>query len=274
MHIQRVFGILNLPSVLEKCSSGMIESPLATFSASACWYGFPPALIPIWSDGSGPNYIGMWKHWFVEREPTFVKMYVGSGRLTIEIARTPEQLCSLIIMMSISEQDKVSQKAIEFSKQTGIVDLQEINQVSMDSGDDPHGFIMLDQFKFKTPLESVANIAEYSGEFPVGKFGMHHSWWLRSTSFEIPEHILKSWPADIPMPPWLDITRQNNVVLFNKYLSAGNLAYAWLTLNSTGWTICDARLAIEALREKANDSRFDLLVRTWLAVADESAGGY
>ena len=43
---------LNFSNAMIHCAEGLITPPLATFQAPVEWYGFPPALIPIWSDGS------------------------------------------------------------------------------------------------------------------------------------------------------------------------------------------------------------------------------
>lgn len=61
---------LGLPSTVADCAAGRIRLPLGAMRSPAEWYGFPPVLIPIWRDGSGPNYIGVWKHWFTDRPVT------------------------------------------------------------------------------------------------------------------------------------------------------------------------------------------------------------
>jgi hypothetical protein len=142
------------------------------------------------------------------------------------------------------------------------------------SGDEAHGLIMIDQFKEKTPLESVSAIADYSGGFPTGDFSNPSVWWEKVCSFELPPEVLAAWPSSLPKPPWIADSGKEKLELFTEYLSVNNLKSAWLTLNSTGWTIRDARTAISDLSVKAKDSQFNLLVDAWLSVADESAGGY
>ena len=99
----QVYDFLKIRPAIVDCALGHIDPPIITMEAPAGWYGFPPALVPIWSEGSGPNYIGIWKHWFTERPWSFVQMYVGADRKTIEIARTQEQLLSVIAMMAIMQ---------------------------------------------------------------------------------------------------------------------------------------------------------------------------
>ena len=270
----KVFDSLNFPPSIKRCAEGKIAPPLATFKAPADWYGFPPALIPIWSEGSRPTYIGIWKHWFIEREPSFVKMYVGAERATIEIARTAEQLFSFVVMMSISERDGVESDLVAFAKEVDIPNLEQIDAVSRVSGDEAHGLIMIDQFKNETPFESVSAIADYSGGFPTGDFDNSNSWWMKACSFEFSPEVLAAWPSSLSKPAWIADFGKEKLELFNDYLSVNNFDKAWLTLNSTGWTIRDARIAISDLGAKAKDCRFNLLVDAWLSVADESAGGY
>src|SRR4051794_2545699 len=87
-------------SRLRVCASGEAGVPLPNYNAPAEWHGFPPALVPIWSDGSGPSYLGLWKHWFSARPISCVRQYVGLGHLTVEIARTEEQFFAYVAIKS------------------------------------------------------------------------------------------------------------------------------------------------------------------------------
>jgi hypothetical protein len=269
-----ILTLLNLPSSIIKCAAGEIRPPLATLDAPAAWYGFPPALIPVWSDGSGPTYIGYWKHWFVNREPCFVNMYVGAGRLTVEVARTVEQVFCLVSMMSISVRDGVETNLERFAKEVGVCNLDQIDLVSLATGDDPKGFLGIDQFKGNVPFESVGDPRDYTGHFPTGDFNGSRAWWVESCTFEIPQEILDSWPHNVVKPAWLAEGPRTRKDLFNEYLCVGNFANAWLTLNSSGWSISDARVAIADLSSEAKNAQFSVLAEAWLDVADESAGGY
>lgn len=269
---ENIFAMLALPNTVSRCAMGTLELPLIDVSAPADWYGFPPALIPLWSTGSRPTYTGVWKHWFTDRETSYVKMYVGSGRLTVEIARTAEQLMSLIAMTSISERDGIEADLIAFATEVGIPNLTQIDAVSLESGDEAQGLIAIDQFRENTPLESVGAIADYTGSFPSGYFHAY-PWWENACSFELSDETNAAWPDDLPRPPWL-VDSVDKAALFRAYLGNGNLKNAWLTLNSTGWTIADARAAITDLGAHAQDSQFTLLVEAWLSVADDSAGSY
>ena len=79
--------------------------------------------------------------------------------------------------------------------------------------------------------------------------------------------------SGVELPAWFDPEREKKP-LFEAYMQAGRLDCAWLTLNSTGWSIADARQALVALQARAGDERFDNVVDYWLSIADLDAGGY
>jgi hypothetical protein len=272
MNVKTALEALGLPHALVACADGSIDPPICTLQAPAEWYGFPPALIPIWSDGSRPTYIGYWKHWFVDREPTFVTMYVGSDRMTVEIARTPEQLMAVLAMMSMSLEEGVTPELEQFAKAVGLDCLGALDAQSLKSGDDPKGFANVEPFKTLTPLASVADgVTRYTGNFPNPSAPVP-DWWESSCYFEVvDEHV--PVPKGVELPAWFDPEREKKP-LFEAYMQAGRLDCAWLTLNSTGWSIADARQALVALQARAGDERFDKVVDYWLSIADLDAGGY
>jgi hypothetical protein len=139
------------------------------FEAPTSWYVFPPALIPIWSDGS-PCYIGYWRHWFVRREPCFVHMYIEAPGDMLQIARTPAQLFCYLAMLSIATEDGIGADLERFAQEVGLDDLEDLDRVARVSGDDPRGFRSIRHFEEQTPLESVAALDAYTGDFPTGDF--------------------------------------------------------------------------------------------------------
>ena len=177
MNFQKTFEALGLPAVLADCADASIAPPICTLDAPAQWYGFPPALVPLWSDGSRPTYIGYWKHWFVDREPCFVKMYVASEHMTVEIARTPAQLMGVLAMMSIGVEDGVTPELEQFAQAVGLDCLAALEAQSLKTGDDPQGFANVALFSQKTPLESIVDgAAPYTGDFP-NPFDTGRAWW-------------------------------------------------------------------------------------------------
>ncbi len=271
-HLAAVLDALQVGRTLAACAEGRVCLPVITLESPAHWYGFPPALVALCSDGSGPNYIGYWKHWFVDREPCFVRMYVGAGHTAYEIARTPAQLMGVLAMMSISVEDGATPELEQFARAVGLDCLEALAAQSLKTGDDPQGFANVALFSQKTPLESIVDgAAPYTGDFP-NPFDAGRAWWETSCSFEILDRPMPM-PAHGQLPAWFDPDREKKP-LFDDYLSAGRLDYAWLTLNSTGWSITDARQALVALQARADDRGFDAVVDYWLSVADVSAGGY
>jgi hypothetical protein len=55
---------------------------------------------------------------------------------------------------------------------------------------------------------------------------------------------------------------------------ADRLDKAWLTLNSKGWSIPQAKDALAQLADAAGDDGFSLLARTWTEAADDLDTGY
>ena len=272
MSVKAALQALALPDTLLACADGRISPPLVTLDTPAQWYGFPPALIALWSSGSRPFYIGYWKHWFIDREPCFVKIYVAAGHLTVEIARTPAQLMGVMVMMSIGVEDGVTPELEQFAQAVGIDCLPALEAQSLKTGDDPQGFANVALFSQKTPLESIVDgAAPYTGDFP-NPLDSGRAWWETSCSFEMLDRPMPM-PTHGQLPAWFDPVREKKP-LFDDYLRAGRLDYAWLTLNSTGWSIADARQALIALQTRADDRGFDAVVAYWLSVADVSAGGY
>ena len=271
MNFENALKALNLPDAVVACAGGKIRPPVCTLEAPAQWFGFPPALIPIWSDGSRPTYIGYWKHWFVEREPCFVKMYISSDRMTTEIARTSSQLFGVVAMMAISLDDGVTLGLEQFAARVGLESLLELDAVSLKTGDDPKGFPKAELFKTLTPLDCIScDGTPYMGGFP-NEFASGN-WWETSCSFEILNRNMRV-PESSNLPGWFD-PAQEKTTLFEGFMSASRLDYAWLTLNSTGWMIADARRAIVELQARTSDEAFNCVVTSWLSVADVGAGSY
>jgi hypothetical protein len=266
-----LFRELQLPTALVDCAAGRITLPIAGKMSPAEWFVFPPALCPVWSNGSLPSYLGYWKHWFGPRPETFVDFDVESGKAR-EVARTADQFFSHVIMSAICVHDRVTAAIERFASAVGIKNLSEINAVSLKSGDDPHGYTAISQFRKDAPLATVTEIRDYTGEFPTNQFSGKNKWWENSCAFEIPDDALESWPEAIPRPLWLSPGNRKEV--FESFLNAGEHFKAWLTLNSPGWSIPDAKKAITALSSAAGDSRFALLAEAWVSVAEDTSGGY
>lgn len=267
-----VYRSLGLPEALIDCALGHIQIPIIGWVAPSMSYGFPPALIPIASNGSGPNYLGYWKHWFSNRAPTFVKMYVGSGRIVVEIARTPAQFFCYLAMTAIAVDDGITPAVEEFADAVGITNLLELDSVSLKTGDNPLGFAVLPQFAIDLPVSCVSDFSQYTGDFPTGLFGDSYEWWHDSCAFEITREIFADWPKEVSQPQW--IIPGNKIAVFDDFLGKGDLHGAWMTLNSSGWSIPEANTSLKKLADAANDPEFMRLASAWSSVADPLCGSY
>ncbi len=264
-----VLAEVGLPISIQECALGKIRNPVEGLHAPFYWYGFPPALIPIWSEASGPNYYGYWKHWFVDREPSFVKMYLGAGREVVEIARSADQLFCYMVVRSICIDDGVEPAVEVFASSVGINNLSEIDEATLDTGDNPKGLINIPQFKSNTPLVSVENESDYDGDLQT-----QNTLSVTSTvsSFEFSKEVIDSIGSNTKLPAWFYPDRVKDV--FYDALKGNDLSVAWLSLNSAGWSIVDAKSAMQDLAENAKDEQFDKYTSWWLSIADESVGGY
>ncbi|NHZ89671.1 hypothetical protein F2P45_11705 [Massilia sp. CCM 8733] len=199
----RVYELLAWPDALRRCAAGEIALPIGLAEAPAYWYGFPPALIPLWSEPSGPVYYGCWKHWFIEREPTFVKAYVECPWTTREVARTPAQLFALAAISAIVDGDAVTPQVEAFARAVGIDNLGQLDSVSLDSGDDAAGLVRLDQFAADVPLACCGDPSAYGGSFPLSTQPPPVDAFARTSQFELDIDALSGWLADPECPPWL-----------------------------------------------------------------------
>jgi hypothetical protein len=208
---------LDTSPAIRSCQDASIKVPLANLRSPFDWYGFPPALIPIWSDGSLPAYFGLWKHWFIDRRLTYVQMSIEQKHRVVEIARTDAQFFCYAAVLAITVHDGVTQSIADFANKTGVMNLDEIDAVTMETGDDPKGLTSLPQFAAEIPLESVKNIDDYDGDFPSGHVIRSLAGAERTCSFEFTERSLRNWPINVEEPAWL--ARQDPLkVLFDEKL--------------------------------------------------------
>jgi hypothetical protein len=269
---QAVYNSLAIPVEVIECALGRTQIPIIGWESPANWYGFPPALIPIASNGSGPNYFGIWKHWFSDRKPSYVIMYVGSGRMVVEVARNADQFFSYIAMTALGIDDGIESQLEQFASKVGIPNLSEHNSVSLKSGDRPQGFASLLQFRSDVPLNSIRDAIDYTGDFPTSGFSDPRQRWANACSFEMSSEFWKKSLSQVELPRWLTSESKQNV--FYDFFSIGDLRSAWLTLNSTGWSIAAAKTALFELVRVANDPNLEALADAWSKVANPSAGGY
>lgn len=231
------------------------------------WYGTPPALLPLASDGSGPTCLGLWFPWFLDRAPTTVKFYVEPA-IAAEIARTTAQFGTWLVVNAIVTRDGVDPEVEALAAALGVADLAAIDQATLATGDDPLGLGTLDEFRVDTPSETVPLHGGYDGSFP--RLDGPPAVWERASWYEIPEEARSAWPPAIPRQPWHG-EGLSAASLFQATLGQGDLGRAWLALNTPGWRVRDAVAALRQLVGAAGDIRFARYAEGWIDLA--SAAG-
>lgn len=269
-HYETLLKSFELPPAVVNCEMGRLRVPVAGITYPPPWYGYPPALIPLWSEGS--IYVGLWKHWFTNRPLSFVKVYVRAGHSVVEIARTPDQFFCYATISAIVAHDGVRPEIEQFARAACVSNVAEIDAASMISGDDPSGFTAVRQFQTDTPLATIADVARYDGWFPRKDFTTIITWWQHCCSLEVNDDVRAAWPENVLVPPWVAAPATPH--MFRTYLRAGDYRSAWLTLNSASWALPDARFALDQLATAAGNDMFSTLASAWLAASDRQSGGY
>lgn len=183
---------------LVNIAKGLVEVPDYTVQAPPdLSFGFPPVLVPLWSNPSWPGYIGIAKHWFGNRQDTFVKFY-ADGFSFVEIARNLEQLKAWMVfdfLCNVPAADEVGR----FAESIGFCAADDVENVFSDC-EDVSDLAKLDVFKndllpvigkgeeFGDPgwLMGTSGVAEIRGLISAGQY--EHAWYqLNSTAISRPE---------------------------------------------------------------------------------------
>ncbi|MEZ6143181.1 MAG: hypothetical protein R3B84_21665 [Zavarzinella sp.] len=236
---------------------------------------FPPVLVPIWATGAR-TIVGLWKHWFSDRQPTFVEFYgttvYGSRNMAFERGRTLTQVIYLQLCHSIMVAEGMSEEIRDCAYACGISDIDEAEELLMRAGDEK-GFRSHAEFVGKLPLSffDCDNQTDYTGDFPTNSVASSTAELQHCCVHEIhsgfqnlePDYTLREFVAQNPnSPEWFRTTSQSE--LFEQLLTANDLEGAWMCLNSPGWTLANARQAITHLAARANDTAFSSLATTWV----------
>ncbi len=111
-------------------------------------YGFPPALIPIWSSRAWPGYVGIVTSWFGGTEHGFVR-YFSEGQTMSEIALTFDQLKAWLafeFLCEIPDENEVG----DFAEAIGLCARDRVEDYFSDCADFSD-LIKLDEFKSNPP---------------------------------------------------------------------------------------------------------------------------
>ena len=246
---------------LSYCSKGEIVVPLEYYE-KADWVGYPPALLPILTDGSSPNYIGLWKNW-LNGDSSFVNLSLTRAKAD-EVARTEKQLFAYLVITAIVAKDEVTQEILDFAERVGVSNIEELDEGTIKFGDDVREFKNISDFKLNCPLES-SDPGEYDGYFPTETNGKGNF----SSSYQIEEEDLGLYGS---LPIWF--RKEKAVESFERYMKEENYMNAWLSLNSRGWLFFEAAEAITEIAKKVSVPEFSSLATEWANLAKNTVGGY
>jgi hypothetical protein len=277
INYSRVYDAVELDSTLREVASGRVRVPLMRVRTPFASYGFPPALIPLWSDGSAMTYVGLWKHWFAPRRATFVECHLEEDCRVYEIARSPAQLLHVLGLeiLCVNEGDRGELE--DFAGRCGGgIDIDALERVAWRSGDDPSGLLELPMFRHDPPLSMCGDHrAEYRGDFPNPNVESEPARLQTSCTLEVPESFLQMTRADADRsdyPPWYRTTEIQP--LFAELLASDNHTGAWLSLNSHGWNYADAKQALATLSRTTSDASLRILADAWASLDHGASGGY
>lgn len=249
------------------------------------WMGFPPALLPLTSTESGIER-GFWKHWFVTgRELTIVEFYgqtlFGKPLIAMELARNFTQFLYIQMLQEITLSGGLTPSSRQLAESAGITDLEWLHSLASEKGDELAELLVHPVFRDDPPQSCFDDLSSYSGDFPKASPDISLSLLARACGYEIHSRFGNGAPdpdryrlrvANSPESPiWLKAESQPAV--FYQLLGQDDLSGAWLSLNTPGWMIGEARQAISILSEKAHDPRFTLLANAWSSLPHEQKMG-
>ncbi len=267
-----VYRTLKLPRSAERVAFGDIAMPELGFVFPFFQMGFPPALIPIWTDPEGPFHVGFWHHFLVHRHCSIVKVSVGQRYRVYEKARTTEQLFSHWLIESIDLNDGLTEEVRQFASSVGIVNLDYLQEVYHKVGTLLSDMAPFEPFVQDAPLSCFSDdVAGYAGDFPhVSRLSMDM---LRTSCALEWSPQQRSEIASMPgAPPWY--TTQHQPDVFSSLVESGDLSGAWMSLNSPGWQFEEAKHALRRLAALVDDQRLQVLTEAWTLQPHETAGAY
>lgn len=250
-------------------ATGKVKLPAVLDTQPFEGIGFPPAFIPLWYS-PGPSYYGIWKHWLNERSPAFVHVSLPRRCAVDELAATEEQLVQRILLTELASScGELDEEIRDFATGCGIgaEEMSLILEVFRKTGDWPQGFTSLPAFRANAPSDCFPDGIGYQGQFPTLNSPVDAGSLRRICGLEIPEEATARFNALEARPPWLVAKRQAPV--FADLMAQGDLAGAWMCLNSPGWHYSEIRQALPRLVERAGDVSLAEIAECWLELDHE-----
>ncbi len=239
---------LGYPKWIEELCTGSLNYPPISWSTCEGWYPHPPAFIPILAENSLPSYLGVLRHWFVKRAPSFCYLSIEDNGALYEISRTAEQFSVYLMLNSIAmgcSSDQVS----EFAMRSNFFDFDKVLEHANKYGDDIKQMWSYWGTKEGLPREMVDSQGEYDGDFVCPEsYGM--------VEREFPENKMRA--------PFSIVDR------FNTFYKENRFTDAWILLNSPGWNVEDAIVCLVEMRRISPSPYFNLQCQQWIDRAKES----
>jgi hypothetical protein len=253
---------------------GKIKMPLRVVRTPFEFYGFPPALVPIWTDSSGPSYVGYWKHWFIPRKPTIVESSVEDGFRVSEYARSIKQAAYIVAAQYIVINGSVDDELLQFAYAVGLDHIRQLAKIVEVHGEELSALQQLPEFGSNRSITgSSSDLIPHNGALPHEGMEISPATLRTVCALELTADFQEQLHSEPDVPAWLVATDQAPV--FSRCLEQDDLRAAWLSLNSTGWTFPEARNAMQTLAERSHDPQFAEFAKIWLSCPHEAVcGGY
>lgn len=223
------------------------------------FYAFPPVLLPIFEDNGGPVLRGLIRHWFVQRDTVYVKFLLEAG-MFLEAGRNAQQVIADMILQMDMVKEAITPEIASFAEEVGFDNPQAIDDFAEEYGDNPADYHRLEIFARDLPLSYAPDLNAYKGDFPAAERLVNTPQLEKACAFEADAS------PDIPgvdWPVWL-IEDTDKQKLFDQFFKEKAFDKAWLTLNSRGWKIADAIIALQRLQAVEQDPLFHLISENWI----------
>lgn len=232
-------------------------------------HSFPPAFMPIWRETGGMSMLGLWKDWFGNRPLSYVRLSRVNDYRVREFGRSYEQLVAVVLLQEICASEGITDEIRCFSRDNGFDHLEDIDPISLDTGDDVLGLSKLPFFKGLAPLEVVSDHHCYNGFFPtdLSAFGN-----LKNSSLEYSNSEFERILTEGYAPEWY--LEKKVEEKFYHLVDQGALSEAWAVLNCSGWSYSQAKNALKRLAETASNDCFSAFAEDWAGLPHSEFGQY
>lgn len=242
--------------------------PFEALDVPTTWYNSPPAFVPIWSNGSSGASYGLWTHDVAGTYTCYV-VYDMEAAHAKEISRTNDQFLTYIVIKALTESDSITDEVRKLARLLDIHNLDEIDEHTRQHGDDERCLSKLGVFATDTPACAVTEGLIYNGAFPLSGKEPSVSELDQYLYAELGNERIFQIPQ-VRLPKRF-LRSTNKQGLFYREVDEGKFDEAWRTLNSPGWSVGDAALALSVLaRRRPEVKLLAALHDAWQHIAGDS----